>query len=102
MNKNNNILLLIFILLIIFIVYKYVYSYKDKFKDDISKEMGEYVANEDGYMIFPYIVDPNYDIRTKNAYYLNDDTKINDRRLVFHPYQIRSRQYYGSTNPPGL
>ena len=101
MNKNNNILLLIFILLIIFIGYKYIYSYKDKFKASISKEMGEYVAQDDGKLIFRYLVDPSDDYRTKINYYLNDDTKVNDMRLVFHPYQIRSSPFYGSTRPPG-
>ena len=100
MNKNNKILLLIFILLIILIVYKYLYVYKDNFAFGV-KKMGEYDANEDGKMPFPYIVDPNYNTDIKNAYYLNDDTKINNVRVVFHPYQIKTGTYYGTTRPPG-
>jgi hypothetical protein len=102
MNKNNKILLLIVILLILLIFYKYVYFYKDNFKPSHVKELGEYDANKDGKMIHKYVVDPNYDNDIKNNYYLNDDTKVNNIRLVFHPYQIKSRAYYGSTDPPPL
>jgi len=98
MKKNNKILLLILILLIIFIIYKIVYEYKDNFSFGVMK-LGEYDATLDGHQAFPYINDLNYDARIKNDYYLNDDAKINDTRLVKHKYQIRTGEYYGSTVP---
>ena len=101
MTKNNKILLLIFILLIILIIlisYKFVYGYKDNFSFGIMK-LGEYDATLDGKQMFPYINDPNYNANILNEYYLNDDTKINDTRLVQHKYQIKSGQYYGDDVP---
>jgi hypothetical protein len=98
MKKINEILLLIFILIIIFIVYKSVYLCKDNFAFG-EKDMGEYDANLDGRMSFPYINDPTYDQTIIRNYYLNDDTKVNDARLVKHKYQIKSGTYYGSTTP---
>ena len=98
MKKINNILLLIFILIIILIIYQCLYSYKDNFSFG-EKKMGEYDANEDGKMSFPYINDPNYNNTIISNYYLNDDTKVNDARLVKHKYQIKSGPYYGSITP---
>ena len=71
-------------------------------KKQRSELVAKYDANKDGKMIHRYVVDPNYDNDIKNNYYLNDDTKVNNIRLVFHPYQIKSRAYYGSTDPPPL
>ena len=99
MKKNNNIFIIIFILIIIIlIIYKFCYLYKDSFSFGI-KPMGEYDATLDGHQAFPYIVEPNYDTNIISAYYLNDDTKFNDQRLVQHKYQIKSGSYYGSTVP---
>jgi hypothetical protein len=98
MKKINDILLLIFILLIILIIYKFVYSYKDNFAFG-ERKLGEYDAEEDGKMIFPYINDPKYNETIINNYYLNDDTKINGLRSVKHKYQIKTGPYYGSPLP---
>ena len=98
MKKINEILLLIFILIIILIIYKCLYLYKDNFSFG-EKKMGEYDANEDGKMSFSYINDPTYDQTIIRNYYLNDDTKVNDARLVKHKYQIKTGPYYGSTTP---
>ena len=101
MTKNNKILLLIFILLIILIIlisYKFVYGYKDNFSFGVM-QLGEYDATLDGKQMFPYINDPNYTANILNEYYLNDDKKIYDTRLVQHKYQIKSGQYYGNDVP---
>jgi hypothetical protein len=98
MKKNNKILLLVFFLLISFIIYKIVYEYKDNFSFGVMK-LGEYDANLDGKQAFPYINDSNHYNNTINNYYLNDDAKINDTRVVQHKYQIRKGKYYGSTIP---
>ena len=101
MKKNNNLIFLVLILLIIVIlllIYKFDYGYKDNFAFGV-KSMGEYDANLDGKQALPYVVDPNYDNTIKTTYYLNDDTKVNDARIVIHKYQIKSRPFYGSTTP---
>jgi hypothetical protein len=101
MKKNSNLIFLFLILLIIVIlllIYKFVYGYKDNFAFGV-KDMGEYDANLDGQQEFPYIVNPTYDNTIKTTYYLNDDTKVDNIRIVNHKYQIKSGPYYGSTTP---
>ena len=65
-----------------------------------NKNMETFVANNnsenDGNMKFDYLTDPiNY---KKNAlrYYLNDDSIINNKRVVKHPYQKKIGKYYGN------
>ena len=102
MKKTNNLVFLLNILLLIIIIsiiYKFFYGYKDNFSFGV-KNMGEYEANLDGLQLLPYVVDPTYDDTIKQNYYLNDDTKVNDARLVNHKYQIKSGPFYGSTIPP--
>ena len=98
MKKNNKIILLIFILIIIFIIYKIIYQYKDNFSFGKMK-LGEYDATLDGHQAFPYVNDSNYYSNIINNYYVDDDKKINDIRLVKHKYQIKSGEYYGSIVP---
>ena len=103
MKKNNKILLLIFSLLIILIIlinYKFVYGYKDNFSFGVMK-LGEYDATLDGKQKFPYINDTiQYNTDIKNVYYLVDDSKIDDARILQHKYQIKSGIYYGGDVPP--
>jgi len=99
MKKNNNLMFFfLLIIVILLLIYKFDYGYKDNFAFGL-KDMGEYDANLDGNQALPYVVYPTYDNTIKTTYYLNDDTKVNDVRIVNHKFQIKSRPYYGSTTP---
>jgi len=50
----------------------------------------------DGKMNFNYLLDPDYSKNILKKYYLNDDAKTNNRRNVYHPYQIKKSEYYGN------
>ena len=90
--KLSNILSVITLILIIIIIYIIMYK--------VSKNMEKFVANNnsenDGNMKFDYLTDP---INYKNnalKYYLNDDSIINNNRVVKHPYQKKRGKYYGN------
>ena len=75
----------------------YIIMYK---VSENNKNIEKFVANknalDDGKMKFNYLTDP---INYKNnafRYYLNDDTIINNRRVVNHPYQKKIGKYYGN------
>ena len=53
----------------------------------------------DGQMNFNYLVDPNYTQSILNRYYINDDTKINGQRVIFHPNQYKHIRW--EFKPPG-
>ena len=50
----------------------------------------------DGKMKFRFLTNPNYGPNILKKYYLNDDSKTNNIRNVFHPYQQKTRRYYGN------
>ena len=87
MNSIQCIIITIIILLFFLISYN---NCKDKFTlKDLNYE-------NDGNMNFDYLLDINHKNSVLNKYYLNDDLKINGRRLISHPYQLKNdRNLYG-------
>jgi len=82
--KINFILLIIILLLILLIN-------KDSF---ISKNN---VPSNDGKMNFDYLTNPNYSRDIINKYYLNDDSKLNGIRNVYHKFQQKNNNFYGNS-----
>lgn len=56
--------------------------------------------NNDGNMKFNYLVSPNYTTNILSRYYINDDTRVNNVRVINHPNQnIKNgytSKYYGN------
>lgn len=54
--------------------------------------------DDDGKMNFEYLYNPNYMNSILKKYYIDNDIKINGKKLVNHPYQMRrtvnGRDYY--------
>jgi hypothetical protein len=50
---------------------------------------------KDGKMKFDYLTNKKYSQNIVDKYYLNDDTRINRVRTVYHPYQVRNNPLYG-------
>jgi len=89
-----NILLFILLFIILIILNFYLLN-----KNILNKDNFISVNNDpinDGKMIFNFLQDPNYDNNIIQKYYLNDDTKINNTRIIFHPYQVKKIHYYGN------
>ena len=88
--------ILIFILIALIYLFKYLYETYFNF------EFFNANANLQNTkpMNFKYLNDPNYDNNILNQYYLNDDTKINGVRVVYHPYMESQR--IGNNNSYGL
>jgi hypothetical protein len=66
-------------------------NYKDKF-------FNEKILNyeNDGKMNFDYLLNSNHKTNILNKYYLDDDIKVNGRRLNTHPYQFKNyKNLYG-------
>lgn len=90
-----NIVLLLILFLSIIILN--VYLLNKNTKQNKEKFISEYNDPEkDGKMTFNFLKDPNYGSNIINTYYLNDDTKTNNIRNVFHPYQQKTRKYFGN------
>ena len=89
--KTNIIIFIIILFLIIPLLLLLVVKNKDRFKNEN--------ANNDGKMTFNYLKDNNNTKNILNKYYMNDDTKINDTRIVYHPYQKKNYlNLYGNPN----
>ena len=72
-NNNNN---------------KYDSKYNSKYNTtDKFINLTEKNVENDVTMNFNYLTDKNYTENILNTYYLNDDTKINNVRIVEHPFQ---------------
>ena len=56
----------------------------------------------DGKMKFIYLNDKNYGKKIIDKYYTNDDTVIGGKRVVYHPYQVKTNKLYGIANYIGL
>lgn len=84
--KINFILLIIILLLIVIIVL----INKDSF---ISQNN---IPSNDGKMKFDYLTNPNYSRDIINKYYLNDDSKTNGIRNVYHKFQQKNNNFYGN------
>ena len=83
-----SIIISIISLLFFFISYN---NYIDKF---ISEKELNY--ENDGNMKFEYLLNDNHKNIILNKYYLNDDIKVNSKRLNIHPYQFKNEKYlYG-------
>jgi len=88
---------LIFILIIIYIYqnnnYNY-YNYYNKYNKynniDTFQSQKDINVENNGNMKFNYLIDKNYTNTILQTYYLNDDTKINGRRVVNHPLQKKN------------
>lgn len=50
----------------------------------------------DGKLKYKYLYDTNNTSNIINKYVINDDKKINDNRVIYHPYQIKQTDYYGN------
>ncbi len=90
---NIVLLLILFIAIIILNVYllnKNTKQNKEKFITENND------PEKDGKMTFNFLRDPNYGSNILKKYYLNDDTKTNNVRNIFHPYQKKTRKYYGN------
>lgn len=98
-----NILLIVSILLIIVLYYindknrkNYQYNQNHQNHDTFISQRDANV-NNDGNMNFDYLIKKNYTKNILDKYYLNDDTKINGKRLVNHPYQKKNKlNLYGN------
>ena len=89
--KTIIIIFIIILFLIIPLLLLLVVKNKDRFKNEN--------ANNDGKMTFNYLKDNNNTKNILNKYYMNDDTKINDTRIVYHPYQKKNYlNLYGNPN----
>ena len=89
-----NITLLILLFIILIIINCYLLN-----KNTLNKDNFISINNDpinDGKMSFSFLQDPNYTNNILNKYYLNDDTKTNNNRNIFHPYQVKKTQYYGN------
>ena len=75
--------------------YNSKYNTTDKFINLTEKNVGN-----DGTMNFNYLTDKNYTENILNTYYLNDDTKINNVRIVEHPFQ-KKLSYSNTYGNPG-
>ena len=60
----------------------------------------QYDPNNDGNMKFNYLVSPNYTTNILSRYYINDDTRVNNVRVINHPNQNIKKgyasNYYGN------
>ena len=89
--KTIIIIFIIILFLIIPLLLLLVVKNKDRFKNEN--------ANNDGKMTFNYLKDNNNTKNILNKYYMNDDTKINGTRIVYHPYQQKNfLNLYGNPN----
>ncbi len=103
-----NILLIVSILLIIVLYYindknrkNYQYNkhqQNNQNQDTFISQKDENAYN-DGNMKFDYLIKKNYTNNVLKKYYLNDDTKINGIRIVYHPYMKKNHlNLYGNPN----
>tara|TARA_Y100000389_G_C17426390_1_gene499793 strand:+ start:1208 stop:1561 length:354 start_codon:yes stop_codon:yes gene_type:complete len=81
MNNIHCIIITILILLFFLISYN---NCIDKF---IDKNLN---YENDGNMTFDYLLDNNYKNDVLNKYYINDDIKVNGKRLNIHHYQFKN------------
>ena len=87
MNSIHCIIITIIILLFFFISYN---NYIDKFYNK------NFNYENDGNMNFDYLLDNNHKNKVLNKYYLNNDIKVNGKRLNIHHYQLKNnRNLYG-------
>ena len=101
-----NILLIVSILLIIVLYYindknrknyQYNQNYQNYQNHDTFISQRDANVNNDGNMNFDYLIKKDYTNNVLNKYYLNDDTKINGKRLVNHPLQKKNNlNLYGN------
>jgi hypothetical protein len=89
-----NITLLILLFIILLILNFYLLNKNILTKDSFISKNNDPI--NDGKMSFSFLHDPNYTNNILNKYYLNDDTKTNNSRNIFHPYQVKKIQYYGN------
>ena len=69
-------------------------SYNNYIDTFISEKELNY--ENDGNMKFEYLLNDNHKNIILNKYYLNDDIKVNSKRLNIHPYQFKNEKYlYG-------
>ena len=98
----NVFLILLFICTILLNIYKNNINKNNINKNNINKNNIENFISinndpiNDGKMKFRFLTNPNYGSNILKKYYLNDDSKTNNIRNVFHPYQQKTRRYYGN------
>ena len=89
MNYIIILLVIVSILLIIISYTQYQYQYQYFKKDTFISQRDANIEN-DGNMKFDYLIKNNYTKNVLDKYYLNDDKKINGKRVVNHPYQKKN------------
>ena len=83
---------IIFILIFIIIISKIsYYNYKNTFLNPKFEN-----RKNDGKMTFAYLTDKNYKDKLLKKYYINDDIKVNNRRVNTHWLQTKYKIYEGS------
>ena len=50
----------------------------------------------DGKMQYKFLTNSDYTKNILNKYYVNDDTKINNKRVINHPYQNKTGLFFGN------
>ena len=95
--KMKAIIYVLYILLIICLIFvvSIVYNYSRG-----QNTVNEYfIANSNlsnqAPMDFSYLTNPNYARDILATYYLDDDKKINGKRVVNHPYMYSNNNHYG-------
>ena len=95
--KMKAIIYVLYILLIICLIFvvSIVYNYSRS-----QNTVNEYfIANSNlsnqAPMDFSYLTNPNYARNILATYYLDDDKKINGKRVVNHPYMYSKNNHYG-------
>ena len=87
------ILLIICLIFIVSIVYNYSRSQNQNTVNEY------FIANSNltnqAPMDFSYLTNPNYARNILATYYLDDDKKINGKRVVDHPYMYSKNNHYG-------
>jgi len=91
----NYIITILVIVSILFIIISY--KQYQTFRKDTFISQRDTKIETDGNMSFDYLIKKNYTKNILDKYYLNDDTKINGKRLVNHPYQKKNKlNLYGN------
>ena len=99
----KKIFIYILLILLICLVASY-YNKQQHINNTYNKERffaQQYDPNNDGNMKFNYLVSPNYTTNILSRYYINDDTRVNNVRVINHPNQnIKNigynSKYYGN------
>ena len=115
MKCNLLILFVIILIILIIIFYNYILYVNNKNVAYKSKNNNNRLITErfltennspdnDGKLIFSYLNDPQYTNNILSKYYIYDDTRMHNYRLIYHPNQYfryasnNLVKYYGNVN----